>query len=172
MCVRNMPQQNPEVRAEEQAEQRHAKTRRHELLLLGGLIVVVGLAGTLVLDLALQSEKTTKIDHNAVLGITIFIQATIAFFGILYLEEPHTTKISPLTKGGMRAAITGAIITTYLSLVIFHKMVEFTTPGGATKDLAKDTFINSFKDIVYVTIIFYFASEAVIHWVNRSKRKE
>jgi len=33
-----------------------------------------------------------------VLGIIIFIQAIIAFFGILKLDESHATKVSPLTK--------------------------------------------------------------------------
>jgi hypothetical protein len=92
----------------------------------------------------------------------------IAFFGILNLDESHTTKVSPLTKGGMRGAITAAVVVTYISLVIFHTMLELATG----RSLTKDTFVNSFTGIVNITIIFYFASEAAIHWINESKRKE
>jgi hypothetical protein len=88
------------------AEQPPLKPRNKEpgnqlfqLLPLAALIAVVGLVGVLIWDFALQSEKEGT-EHNTVLGITIFIQAMIAFFGILNLEEPHSTKVSPLTKGG------------------------------------------------------------------------
>ncbi len=161
----------PEKPTEEQLppESRN-KERQNQLLLLAVLIVVVGLVGTLVWEFALQDPKPGT-EHNAVLGITIFIQAMIAFFGILNLDESHATKVSPLTKGGMRGAITGAVVVTYISLVIFNAMVEFAT-GPRTKDVVTDTFVNSFTDIVKITIVFYFASEAVIHWINRSKRTE
>ena len=62
------------------------------------LIVFVGLVGTLLWDLALQDVKAPGTEHNAVLGIIIFIQAIIAFFGILNLDESHATKVSPLIK--------------------------------------------------------------------------
>jgi hypothetical protein len=166
----------PEKPTEEQSPpESQNKERRNQLLLLAILIVVVGLVGTLVWEFALQDPKPGT-EHNAVLGITIFIQAMIAFFGILNLDESHATKVSPLTKGGMRGAITGAVVVTYISLVIFHTMVEFTTGPSQTKDvvkdLTKDIFVNSFTGIVHITIIFYFASEAAIHWINKSKSKE
>ena len=63
--------------------------------------------------------KPRETDHNAVVGITIFIQAMIAFFGILNLDESHATKVSPLTKGGMRGAITGAVVVTLIFLWSF-----------------------------------------------------
>jgi len=98
---------------------------RNQLFLLAASIVLVGLVGVLVWDFALQDKNLPGTEHNAVLGFTIFIQAMIAFFGILNLDEPHLTKVSPLTKGGMRGAIAAAIVVTYLALVIFHTMVEF-----------------------------------------------
>jgi hypothetical protein len=54
----------------------------------------VGLLGALAWDFILQidEDKATGrfkgTEHNAVLAITVFIQAMIAFFGILNLEEP------------------------------------------------------------------------------------
>jgi len=121
-----LPHKTPEKPAEEQRppESRN-KDHRNQLLLLAVLITVVGLLGALVWDLLLQTEedmatgKFKGTEHNAVLAITIFIQAMIAFFGILNLEEPHRTKVSPVTKGGMRSAIAGALVVTYLFLVIF-----------------------------------------------------
>jgi hypothetical protein len=143
------------------------KALGNQLFLLSVLIVAVGVVGTLTWDLALQNEEVPGTEHNAVLGITIFIQAMIAFFGILNLDEPHTTKISPLTKGGMRAAIAGAMVVTYISLVIFHCMVEFATG----QSLTRDSFVKSFTGIINSTIIFYFASEAAIHWINSMDRR-
>jgi hypothetical protein len=99
--------ENPEKRAEEQSQHSRDNTPKHQLILLAVLIVIVGLVGTLVWDIALQDTKVAGAEHNAVLGITIFIQAMMAFFGILSLGESHTAKVSPLTKGGRRAAITG-----------------------------------------------------------------
>ena len=147
---------------------------RHQLLLLAALIVLAGLVGVLVWDFALQNENIAGTEHNAVLGFTIFIQAMITFFGILNLEEQHSNKISPLTKGGMRCAIAGALVVTYIFLVIFHTTVDFVagqTLPPQTSPL-KDQFVNSFTGIVNSTIIFYFASEAALHWINTSKRKE
>jgi len=141
---------------------------RNQLLLVAVFIVVVGLVGTLVWDLGLQDQKTPESDHNAVLGITIFIQAMIAFFGILNLEEAHQTKVSPLTKGGMRAAIAAAVVVTYIFMVVFHTMTDFTVGRSPITD----SFVNSLTGIVNSTIIFYFASEAALHWINTSKRKE
>ena len=87
-----------------------------------------------------QKQKVEGTQHNAVLGITIFIQAMIAFFGVLNLEEPHVSRVSPLTKGGMRSAITAAFVVTYIFLVIFHTMVDF----GTRVSPIKDAFVNSF----------------------------
>ena len=96
-----MPLETPEMPGEEQPLPKPGnKKRRNQLLLLAVFIVVVGLFGALVWDFILQDECVRGREHNAVLGITIFIQAMIAFFGILNLEEPQSTRVSPLTKGG------------------------------------------------------------------------
>lgn len=147
---------------------------RHQLLLLAILIVLVGLVGVLVWDLVLQDENIPGTEHNAVLGFTIFIQAMIAFFGILNLEEHHSDKVSPLTKGGMRCAIVGALVVTYIFLVIFHTMVDFVAgqPLATQTRPLTDQFVNSFTGIVGLTIGFYFASEAAIHAVNVIKGGE
>jgi hypothetical protein len=172
-----MPLETPEKPA---AEQQSPKPRnykpRNQLLLLAGLIMGVGLLGALVWEFVFQDKKVSGTEHNAVLGITIFIQAMIAFFGILNLDEPHATKVSPLTKGGMRSAIAGAFVVTYIFLVIFHTVVDFAAgqpPTTPTKPIT-DQFVNSFVGVVGLTIGFYFASEAAIHAVNviRGREKE
>jgi hypothetical protein len=145
--------------------------RRDPLLLIAALIAVVGLVGALVWDLTLQDNGHPGTEHNGVLGITIFIQAIIAFFGILNLEEPHATKVSPITKGGMRGAIAGALVVTYLALVIFHTMVEFAS-GQVLRDSLRDSFVNNFTSIVGLTIGFYFASETAMHAITVWKGKE
>jgi hypothetical protein len=148
------------------------KERRNQLLLLAVLITVVGLVGLLVWDFILQMEENKATgqfkgtEHNAVLAITVFTQAMIAFFGILHVEEPdRTKKESPVTKGGMRCAIAGALVVTYLFLVVFHCVVEFT--GGTSSTTG--SFVSNFTWIVGVTIGFYFASECGIHAVNSFK---
>jgi hypothetical protein len=153
--------------------QRNLQTRSTEINYCSLLsqLSVVGLLGALAWDFILQidEDKATGrfkgTEHNAVLAITVFIQAMIAFFGILNLEEPHRTKVSPVTKGGMRSAIAGALVVTYLFLVIFHCVVEFT--GGTSS--TTDSFVNNFTWIVGLTIAFYFASEAGIHAMNSFK---
>ena len=149
----------------------------HPLLFLGILIAAVGLLGALVWE-SLQDVNCPGTEHNVVIGITIFIQAMIAFFGILDLEEPHRTKISLVTKGMMRSAIAAALVVTYLFLVIFHCMVEFTV-GASTEGAlsagalsARESFVSHFTWIVGITISFYFASEAAIHAVNVIKGGE
>lgn len=166
-----LPHKTPEKPAQEQppTESRN-KQQRNQLLLLAVSIAVVGLLGALIWDfLQIEEDNVTGrfsgTEHNAVLAITVFIQAMIAFFGILNLEEPHRTKVSPVTKGGMRSAITGALVVTYLFLVIFHCVVEFT--GG--KSSTTDSFVNNFTWIVGLTVAFYFASEAGIHAMNSFK---
>jgi hypothetical protein len=169
-----MPLETSENPAEEKSAEKKPPSKprnnnpTNQLLLLAGLIVGVGLVGGLVWEFPLQNENVAGREHNAVLGITIFIQAMIAFFGILNLEEPHSVKTSKLSKGEMRSAIAGAVIVAYISLVIFHAVVEFETGNPAKSD----PFVNSFTQVVNVTIIFYFASEATIHWINKSKPGE
>jgi len=148
------------------------EARGNQLLWLAVSILIVGLVGALLWDFKFQNPEKEGLEHNTVLGLTIFIQAMIAFFGILSLEEPHNTKVSPLTKGGMRTAITGAFVVTYLSLVIFHTMVEFTPQKSLGGPSAVDPFVTSFTTLVGITIFFYFASEAAIHWINVTKGKE
>ena len=88
-----MPLETPENPAAEHPQQEPRNNKgRNPLVLLALLIVGVGLVGALAWDFALQTDKPGT-EHNAVLGITIFIQAMIAFFGILNLEEPHRTKV-------------------------------------------------------------------------------
>jgi len=70
----------------------------------------------------------------------------IAFFGILNLDEPHRTKVSPLTKGGMRAAIAGAVVVTYIFLVVFHTMMDFTV-GSPNPSPITDSFVSSFTGV-------------------------
>lgn len=139
--------------------------------MLALLIVIVGLVGALAWDFALQKygPDNPGTEHNAVLGITIFIQAMIAFFGILNLDEPHRTKVSPLTKGGMRAAIAGAVVVTYIFLVIFHTIMDFTGGIPSPSSSIRDSLVGSFTGVVSLTIGFYFASEAALHWINKSK---
>jgi len=144
--------------------QKRAEESRNQVLLLGVLIVVVGLLGALVWDYV-QREEIKGTEHNAVLAVTIFIQAMLAFFGLLNLEESHQKKVSPLTKGGMRCAIAGALVVTYLFLVIFHCIVEFT--GGSSP--RTDSLVDHFAWIVGLTIAFYFASETGIHAMNLFK---
>jgi hypothetical protein len=148
--------------------------RRHYLLLLAASVVVVGFVGVLVWDFTLQNEEVPGCEHTAVLGITIFIQSMIAFFGILNLEEPHSSRVSPVTKGGMRCAIAAAFVVTYVFLVIFHTMVDFAAgqPLTTSTKPTTDQFVNSFTGIVGLTIGFYFASEAAIHAVNVLKGRE
>jgi hypothetical protein len=163
----NMPLETPGKPAEEQpASKSRNNNSTKQLLQLAGSIVVVGLLGALVWEFMLQDECVPGREHNAVLGITIFIQAMIAFFGILNLEEPHSATVTPIKKGQMRSAIAGAVIVAYISLVTFHAVVEFGT-GNPTNS---DPFVNSFTQVVSVTIIFYFASEATIHWINNKSQ--
>jgi hypothetical protein len=68
----------------------------------------------------------------------------------------------------MRSAIAAAFVVTYIFLVIFHTMVEF----SAGKSPHTGPFVNSFTNIVGLTIAFYFASEAAIHAINVWKSKE
>ena len=68
----------------------------------------------------------------------------------------------------MRCAIAGALVVTYLFLVVFHCVVEFT--GGTSSIMG--SFVSNFTWIVGVTIGFYFASECGIHAVNSFQPKE
>ena len=74
---------------EQQPTESRNKEHKHQLLLLGALIATMGCLGALVWDFILQidEDKATgrfkETEHNAVLAITVFIQAMIAFFGVL-----------------------------------------------------------------------------------------
>jgi hypothetical protein len=68
----------------------------------------------------------------------------------------------------------GALVVTYIFLVIFHTMVDFVAgqPLATQTRPITDQFVNSFTGIVGLTIGFYFASEAAIHAVNVIKGGE
>ena len=125
------------------------------------LVVAIASAGVLIWDFVLDTG------HDAVLGATAFAVAMTTFFGIMMLGDSLGGKWS-LTKGGMRTAIAGSVVVTYLFLVSFYSFVVY---GGELPAITK-SLLDSFTGIVGITIAFYFGTEAVLQALGKEETSE
>jgi len=131
------------------------------LFKLASTLILIGIAGPLFWNFRLLSE----IDF--VLGVTAFSIGVVTFCGITDLNRP-TKDSRVLSEENLRIAIASSLIVTYLFIVCFSSFVRSPeTVGAVSKE-----FIQSFSQVISVTIAFYFGSTAATQIFGKRKGNE
>ena len=117
----------------------------------------IGILDILVVLIGLAIWK--YVDSDAVfLNLVIICVALVTYFGFLMFGQAVGGDWA-VDKGGMRTAITAAVVTVYLVLV---GLVAFMTRGPKELIPLTETMITSFTTIVGVVVAFYFGSSAYV----------
>lgn len=131
------------------------------LLKLASILVIVAIAGPLFWSFRLIPES------DFVVSVTAFTIGIITFFGITDLNR-STEDSKVFREENLRTAIAGSLIVTYLFIVCFTAFVRTAdTAGTVTRE-----FIQSFSQVISVTIAFYFSATAATQIFGKRKDEE
>jgi len=121
------------------------------LIILTVLVLLVALAGGGLWSFVLAGQ------HDTVLSLTSFSVSVITFFGVMSINQPKRG-LGPLTKGSIRSAIASSVLVTYLYMLSFTTFIK--TPTSMSS--ITESYINTFSNLVGVTIAFYFGASAAV----------
>ena len=147
-----------DVRAE---QPRTAKRNKMTLLKLATILIVLAVVGSLLWSFRLVPES------DFVISVTAFSIGVVTFFGITDLNR--SAEGSRLFREeDLRTAIAGSLVVTYLFIVCFTSFVKSAdTAGIVTRE-----FIQSFSQVISVTIAFYFGATAATQIFGKRKGNE
>ena len=131
------------------------------LLKLASILILVAIAGPLFWSFRLIPES------DFVVSVTAFSIGVVTFFGITELNR-STEDSRVFREENLRTAIAGSLVVTYLFIVCFSSFVKSAEEAGVvTKE-----FIQSFSQVISVTIAFYFGATAATQIFGRRKGNE
>ncbi|MFN2161379.1 MAG: hypothetical protein ACK2UN_04820, partial [Candidatus Promineifilaceae bacterium] len=120
-------------------------------------LIWIGILNILIVLIGLTVWK--YFDKDAVfLNLVVICVAIVTYFGFLILGQAIGGDCA-INKGGMRTAITAAIVTVYLVLV---GLVAFMTKGPEELPQITETMLTNFTSILGVVLAFYFGASAYI----------
>lgn len=119
------------------------------LLKLATILIVIAIAGPLFWSFRLVPES------DFVVSVTAFAIGVATFFGITALNRSAADS-KVFREETLRTAIAGALVVTYLFIVCFCSFVR----SAETAGLVTREFIQSFSQVISVTIAFYFSATA------------
>ena len=130
---------------------------------LGGLLGI-GILDVLIVAIGLVLWKLEGIDaifinDAVVLNAALIGVALVTFFGFLIVGQSMGGDWT-IDKGGMRIAITAAVVTMYLVLV---GLTAFLSKSPSELPPITQQMSGSFTGIVGVVVAFYFGSSAFVH---------
>jgi hypothetical protein len=131
------------------------------LLKLAIIVILIAIAGPLVWSFHLFS------DSDFVVAATAFSIGVMTFFGIA--EMNRAAEDGRLFRDeNLRTAIASSLVLTYLFIVCFTAFVKSSSEAGVvTKE-----FIQSFSQVISVTIAFYFGATAATQIFGKRKENE
>ena|SRR3989442_12199735 len=131
------------------------------LLKLASTLIVIAIAGPLFWSFRLVPES------DFVVSVTAFSIGVVTFFGITDLNRSAEGN-GVFREEHLRTAIAGSLVVTYLFIVCFSSFVRSAeTAGVVTKE-----FIQSFSQVISVTIAFYFGATAATQIFGRRRGNE
>jgi hypothetical protein len=131
------------------------------LLKLAGIIIAIAFVGPLFWSYRLIPES------DFLVSMTAFSIGTITFFGIAELNRSPDER-GVFREETLRTAIAGSLVITYLFIVCFTSFVKSAdTAGIVTRE-----FIQSFSQVISVTIAFYFGATAATQIFGGRKDNE
>lgn len=131
------------------------------LFKLAIVLIVLAIAGPWFWSFRLVPES------DFIISVTAFSIGVVTFFGITDLNR--SAEGSRLFREeDLRTAIAGSLVVTYLFIVCFTSFVRSAdTVGIVTRE-----FIQSFSQVISVTIAFYFGATAATQIFGKRKDNE
>jgi hypothetical protein len=131
------------------------------LLKLATILIVLAVVGPLLWSFRLVPES------DFVVSVTAFSIGVVTFFGITDLNR--SAEDSRLFREeNLRTAIAGSLVVTYLFIVCFTSFVRSADMAG----IVTREFIQSFSQVISVTIAFYFGATAATQIFGKRKGNE
>jgi hypothetical protein len=131
------------------------------VLKLAGIIIFIAIAGPLFWSFRLVPES------DFIVSVTAFSIGIVTFFGITELSRsPKDTRL--FREENLRTAIAGSLVVTYLFIVCFTSFVKTADAAG----VVTREFIQSFSQVISVTIAFYFGATAATQIFGGRKGNE
>lgn len=131
------------------------------LFKLASILIAIAIAGPLFWSFRLVPES------DFIVSVTAFSIGIVTFFGITDLNRSAADS-RVFREENLRTAIAGALVVTYLFIVCFASFVRSAeTAGMVTKE-----FIQSFSQVISVTIAFYFGATAAAQIFGKRKSNE
>jgi len=131
------------------------------LLKLATILIVLAVVGPLLWSFRLVPES------DFVVSVTAFSIGVVTFFGITDLNR--SAEDSRLFREeNLRTAIAGSLVVTYLFIVCFTSFVRSADVAG----IVTREFIQSFSQVISVTIPFYFGATAATQIFGKRKGNE
>jgi len=128
---------------------------------LAGVLIVIAIIGPLVWSVVLKQQ------HDFVISITVFAIGVVTFFGITDMNRSNQDR-NILSGENLRTAIACSLIISYLFIVCFTTFVKTAeVTGGVTQE-----FVNSFSEVIGITIAFYFGASAAAQIFAKAKRDD
>ena len=131
------------------------------LLKLAGALIAIAVVGPLLWSL------DPFPDSDFIVSVTAFSIGIVAFLGIADLNRSAGDR-RVFRDENLRTALAGSLVVTYLFIVCFSSFVMSAEIAGVvTKE-----FIQSFSQVISVTIAFYFGATAATQIFGRRKDGE
>jgi hypothetical protein len=128
------------------------------LLKLAIILILIAIVGPLFWSFRLVPES------DFIVSATAFSIAVMTFFGVTALNR-STEDTKAFREENLRTAIAASLVFTYLFIVCFTAFVRSAeTAGVVTKE-----FMQSFSQVISVTIAFYFGATAATQIFGKRK---
>src|SRR5262249_15675553 len=131
------------------------------LLKLAIILIIIAVAGPVLWSFRLVPES------DFVVSATAFSIGVMTFFGVTALNR-STENGKAFRDDNLRTAIAASLVLTYLFIVCFTSFVRSAeTAGVVTRE-----FMQSFSQVISVTIAFYFSATAATQIFGKRKNTE
>lgn len=135
-----------------------------ELRRLGIILIFIAIVGPALWSVFPYRQNW---DIDWVVSATAFAIGIVTFFGVTTLN--YTGEDQPaFDDARLRTAIACSLVLTYLFMVCFTTFVR----NAPTVGRVTEAFVQSFSNVVSVTIAFYFGASAATQVFGREKSKE
>jgi hypothetical protein len=134
------------------------------LLRLATMLIIISFSGPVVWAFV---ANLRLFDADFIVSATAFTIGVVTFFGVTELNRSSEDR-RVFREENLRTAIASSLVLSYLFIVCFTAFVRSSPEvGGVTKE-----FVQSFSQVISVTVAFYFGASAATQIFGKRKENE
>ena len=135
------------------------------LVKLATILIIISIAGPVTWQVVRMAH--TFLEEDFIIGATAFAIGVVTFFGVTELNRSSGDG-RLFREENLRTAIASSLVLSYLFIVCFTAFTRSSAEAGAvTKE-----FMQSFAQVISVTIAFYFGVTAATQIFGKHKENE